>query len=282
MVWLLGGPGDVGAALRPDLRAVSAESVLGSMEGHDATAQRLAGYPTARSSAPSPSKSPAANAPPNWPRATAAPGTPATSACHSWLPAALSPAAEPYSTLTAPAFSIVPTASPYVAAARSPDPSRRSRRSPSRTRSARGLVASRIPSLSWLHAWASATSGLQGSRRARRPASRNTSAMRGSSRVRRHRRDRGPRRQRVAEPLPLDVGCAVDHLLCEHRRRGNRQARAPHTGPRPCPRSRRRPGTPARIAMSQYPSPLKSPVVSEAPKLKCTSGAGERSDLDHR
>src|SRR6266545_2201627 len=77
------------------------------------------GTPTPRSSTPLPLKSPAASASPKASSASALPGTPAVSWVSCWLPVAVSPDAEPYRTVTAPASTIVPTSSNSTATARS-------------------------------------------------------------------------------------------------------------------------------------------------------------------
>src|SRR6266508_3793874 len=81
------------------------------------------GAPTARSSTPLLLKSPVASASPKPSSVSAAPTIPGVSWVNCWLPVPDRPAAEPYRTVTAPAFTVVPTSSDGVPTARSTKPS---------------------------------------------------------------------------------------------------------------------------------------------------------------
>src|SRR6266511_4304019 len=81
------------------------------------------GAPTAKSTKRSPSKSPAPTATPNSSSGSTRPTTPGLSWVNSWLPAPVSPPAEPYSTFTAPASTTAPTSSNDTPTARSAKPS---------------------------------------------------------------------------------------------------------------------------------------------------------------
>jgi hypothetical protein len=91
--------------------------------GVDDAAKALERAPTARSAKPSWLKSPAASEKPKRSLFSALLATPEVFWVKYWLPLPLSPPAEPYSTLTAPAKVMSPTPSPGAPTARSAKPS---------------------------------------------------------------------------------------------------------------------------------------------------------------
>jgi hypothetical protein len=120
------------------------------------TANRLLdsnGAPTARSPKPSLLKSPAAKASPNESPSSEALPTPGVSWVNNWLPVPVSPAAPPYSTLTAPTPNRL-LDSPGAPTARSAKPSLL--KSPAAKTSPKKSPSSAVlptPGLSWVNNW---------------------------------------------------------------------------------------------------------------------------------
>ena len=150
---------DVRAVLVPELVARGGEPAAEPRS--TLTAPALASVPTssprtptARSSKPSLLKSPTARASPNGSPLSARSRSPALSWCQIWSPAAVRPAAEPYSTLTAPAFAAAPTSSPRTPIARSSKPSlSKSPTARARRRSRPLSAAPSMPATSWCQNW---------------------------------------------------------------------------------------------------------------------------------
>ena len=122
--------------------------------------------PIARSSKPSLLKSPTARASPKRSPVSATLSMPALSWCQNWLPVAVRPAADPRSTLTAPALATVPTSSPGAPTARSSKPSLSKSPTAKALPNASPLSATlATPALSWCQIWSPVAV-----RPARRPA----------------------------------------------------------------------------------------------------------------